>query len=912
MRVSGLSDERWLAVSPYLDRALEMTDRERTAWLASLETEGETLAADLRALLQEAEAVRREAYLEDGAVTPPASLVGLTFGAYALVSLIGKGGMGTVWLGRRSDAHFEGEAAVKLLNPSLIGHAGEERFRLEGRILARLRHPHIAHLIDAGVSPLGQPFLVLEHVDGKRLDAYCDGKKLRIEARVRLFLDVLAAVSHAHANLIVHRDIKPSNVLVGTDGRVKLLDFGIAKLLEIEAVAGEPTALTREGGGALTPEYAAPEQATGGQVTTGTDVYALGVLLYVLLAGRHPTAEGIRTTAELLRAVVETEPTRLSDAFAPGQTQASESLAENAANRSTPPARLHRLLQGDLETIVAKALKKDPQERYASVAALSEDLRRYLDHQPISARPDTLAYRAAKFVRRNGLPVALATLFLVALLAGLGGTVWQAREAARQRDLALAQLVRAEGINEFTAFLLGQAAPGGKSVTMREILGRAEVMIDKRFAHDEALGVELLVAIGYVYTDLEEVDNAKRTGRRAYETSLRLSDPAVRASASCGWARVVAREGDYVEARRLIDSALGPLSTEARFDNVAATCLLDRSYIASLDGDAAMTVKAAQMALDRLSRTTNAFAAMRGNAWHLLALGYSMRGETGKADQAFAQAMQQLEQVGRENTDSAAILLNNWTYNRMFTDTLGALGLQQRVLDALGGESSETLPATALANYGRLLNRLARYPEARSAYERARASAGKHQNVRAVGLTSLGLAQACLGLGDPECAEAALSIADGALRSSVTAGNPFMADLAHQKGVLAAARGDAQAAHRLLTEALAIHEKVPQKHASHLETLLELARLEMQMELLGAAEKHARAALELSQGLKADTALSSWVGLSQLALGAVREMQGDPAAAREAFGEALAHLPSTLGEKHPATQEARARLAGPR
>jgi len=444
--VNSFGKDRWQLVSPYLDRALEMDRGERTAWLLSLRGEDPALAADLQALLEERDVLSQEGFLEGAPPALPAlaSLAGQTIGPYTLVSLIGHGGMGNVWLARRSDGRFEGLAAVKLLNAELIGRTGGERFKREGSILARLRHPHIAHLSDAGVSPLGQPYLVLEHVDGQRVDVYCDAGKLGIEARIRLFLDVVAAVAHAHANLIVHRDLKPSNVLVGTDGQVKLLDFGIAKLLEPAEQPGEAAALTREGGAVLTPEYAAPEQVTGGHVTIATDVYALGVLLYVLLGGRHPAGACVRSPADLLKAIVDTEPPRLSDAVAESRTQAREPLAENAARRATTPDRLRRLLQGDLDTIVAKALKKDPLQRYASVTALADDLRRYLNHEPISARPDTLAYRTVKFVRRNRVPVALAFLAVVALVAGLVGTVTQARRATRQAAFANHQARRAE------------------------------------------------------------------------------------------------------------------------------------------------------------------------------------------------------------------------------------------------------------------------------------------------------------------------------------------------------------------------------------------------------------------------------------------------------------------------------------
>jgi eukaryotic-like serine/threonine-protein kinase len=311
------SRERWLAVSPLLDEALDLSGEERAAWLAGLRARDPVLTVDLERLLEQHRDLQADGFLEDEALPRPApgSLAGLAVGAYTLRSQIGQGGMGSVWLAERSDGRFEGLAAVKLLNASLVGRRGEARFRREGNILARLHHPHIAQLVDAGLSPSGQPYLVLERVEGERIDGYCDGRSLGIEARIRLFLDVLAAVAYAHANLVVHRDLKPSNVLVAGDGTVKLLDFGIAKLLESDAPPAEQTvtALTREGETLLTPEYAAPEQLTGEPVTTATDVYALGVLLYVLLSGRHPAGGGTSSPAELMKAILDTEPVRVSD-----------------------------------------------------------------------------------------------------------------------------------------------------------------------------------------------------------------------------------------------------------------------------------------------------------------------------------------------------------------------------------------------------------------------------------------------------------------------------------------------------------------------------------------------------------------------------------------------------------------------
>ncbi|HEY4229030.1 MAG TPA: serine/threonine-protein kinase, partial [Thermoanaerobaculia bacterium] len=255
---------RWRMLSEHLDRALEMPPGERAVWLAELHASDPSLAKDMEGLLSARSQSSREGFLEGPApFADSATLAGQTIGPYVLTSQIGRGGMGSVWLAKRSDGRFEGTAAVKLLNASLIGRAGEERFRREGNILARLADPHIARLLDAGVSSSGQPFLVLEYVEGEPIDGFCDRHALDVRERLRIFLDVLVAVSHAHANLIVHRDIKPSNVLVDQNGQAKLLDFGIAKLLEGEGGTGPQTALTREAGRALTPEFAAPEQISG-------------------------------------------------------------------------------------------------------------------------------------------------------------------------------------------------------------------------------------------------------------------------------------------------------------------------------------------------------------------------------------------------------------------------------------------------------------------------------------------------------------------------------------------------------------------------------------------------------------------------------------------------------------------------
>jgi serine/threonine protein kinase/tetratricopeptide (TPR) repeat protein len=560
-----LSADRWRTLSPYLDEALDVPLEDRPAWLASLSSRDAALAADLKSLLDEHEAMHLSGFLERKG--PPGSaaplLAGHVLGAYRLVSLIGQGGMGSVWLAERNDGRFEGRAAVKLLNLALMGRVGEERFRSEGNILARLRHPHIAQLIDAGVSAGGQPFLVLEYVDGGiGIDRYCDERTLGVPARLRLFLGVLEAVAHAHANLIVHRDIKPPNVLVGADGRVKLLDFGIAKLLEHDtpggAAAAETSALTREGGAVLTPEFAAPEQLTGGQVTTATDVYALGVLLYVLLTGQHPAGTALESPATLMRAIVDEEPGRMSDVVVARGT--ADALARQAAARDATPSRLRRTLRGDLDTIVGKALKKDPTKRYPSVTALTDDVRRFLRQEPISAQPDTLRYRAAMFVRRHAGAVAASTA-AVLLMTGL--TAFYTIRLAAERESAEREAAKAARVSEVLTSLLAGADPianraTGEGLTVPALLDAGAAQVERDLAGQPEAQAEILTVMGRLYRRYGVYDKAQRLLEQALASGQQVYGAEhVRVAQTLNdLGALLAEKGDYVNAEKSLERAL--------------------------------------------------------------------------------------------------------------------------------------------------------------------------------------------------------------------------------------------------------------------------------------------------------------------------------------------------------------------
>ncbi|HSB54795.1 MAG TPA: serine/threonine-protein kinase, partial [Gemmatimonadales bacterium] len=492
----AIDKQRWAALRPLLEQALEMAPDARATWLNAQRARDPGLATELEGMLAEELRLEKEGFLAQGAsaLGATASLAGQAVGPYTLESLLGQGGMGSVWLARRTDGRFDARVAVKFMSIAMLDPVMQARFRREGSTLARLAHPNIARLIDAGVGLAGQPYLVLEYVDGKPLDTWCDDARLGATDRIKLFGQVLAAVQHAHANLIVHRDLKPSNILVTTDGTVKLLDFGIAKLLDSED--GAATALTQAGSGAFTPEYASPEQVRGEPVSVATDVYSLGVLLYQLLAGRHPTGEGCRTPSDFVRAILDTDPARLSDVITrPG--------ADTASARSATTDRLRRLYHGDLDNILARALKKDPAERYPSVSAFADDLNRFLRHEPVSARADSWGYRAGKFVRRNRGSVTSAVIVALALIGATFITWRQMLEARQQRDEAVFQAKRADAIRTFQGLLISQI--GEKPLTMRELLDKGRGILT-RYRGDPRVTATMLGQFAERYGELS--DNA--------------------------------------------------------------------------------------------------------------------------------------------------------------------------------------------------------------------------------------------------------------------------------------------------------------------------------------------------------------------------------------------------------------------
>ena len=515
-----MTPERWRQINDLFYSVVERQPDQRAAFLDAACAGDLDLRSEVESLLALQPHVAD--FIEEPAFKPPtrplpddpsAALAGRRIGPYKITREIGRGGMGAVYLAARADDEYQKKVAIKLIKRGMDSDAILRRFRHERQILANLEHPNIARLIDGGTTAEGIPYFVMEYVEGVPIDAYCDAHQLSITERLRLFRPVCAAVHYPHQHLVVHRDLKPSNILVTADGTVKLLDFGIAKLLDPPGTSPAPAPATTIGARLMTPEYASPEQVRGEVLTTASDVYSLGVLLYDLLTGHPPYRITSHTPAEIERVVCGAQPERPSTVV--GKTVERAGAGGAAPYTLTPesvsrtreghPERLRRRLAGDLDNMVLMALRKEPGRRYASVEQFSEDLRRHLEGLPVLAHRDTPWYRGTKFVRRNKVGVAAAVLILMALLAGVGATLWQARRAEAQRARAEARFNEVRQLANAFMFEFHdgvQKLPG--STPIREVMmKRALEYLDrlaKDVGDDPALQRELATAYEKVGT----------------------------------------------------------------------------------------------------------------------------------------------------------------------------------------------------------------------------------------------------------------------------------------------------------------------------------------------------------------------------------------------------------------------------
>jgi serine/threonine-protein kinase len=497
-----ISATRLALLESLFDAALALTEPSREEFIALSASHDPLLESELRDLLA-AHALSDSAFSLPGAGVRDLAerYVGTRLGAYEIGARIGSGGMGTVHEAVRADAQYRARVAVKFLRRSAESAEAIRRFRAERQMLASLQHPNVATLLDGGVTPDGLPYFVMEYIDGEPITRWCDARSLGIEARLQLFGQVCAAVRAAHQKLIVHRDLKPGNILVTTDGTVKLLDFGIAKLMRDEGTVDIPTA-TQVGHRAFTPEYAAPEQLRGTVVDTTADVYALGVVLFELLTGQRPFDLQGTSLAEMERIVCEQPAPRPSSVLG---SERWRTLGERSA------ARARAAIDGDLDAIVLMALRKEPERRYASVDALVRDITQHLEQQPVQARPDSLGYRVRKFVARRKLETVAAIVAVSSMVGGTAVAVRQAQRAEAEREVAVAQSTRAEEVTQFLMTMLNSSNPEsfGKDVTMRTVLDSAAARADTMKMSAQLEG-EIRHVMGNAYHSLGALDLAAR------------------------------------------------------------------------------------------------------------------------------------------------------------------------------------------------------------------------------------------------------------------------------------------------------------------------------------------------------------------------------------------------------------------
>jgi serine/threonine-protein kinase len=893
--VSSIPIEEWERVSDGLDRALDLEAEARESFLAALATDAPGIASQVRELLAVRERQDFGAYLADSSpltgAAPRTSLVGRRVGPYVIDAHIGYGGMGSVWRAHRADGRFEGHVAIKFVHLSAVGSEVEQRFELEGQLLARLNHPAIARLIDAGVLD-GQPYLVIEYVEGESIDAYCERTELDLARCIGLFLAVLEAVAHAHSHLIVHRDLKPSNVLVTSSGAVKLLDFGIAKLLDTSA---DDAAVTRWSARALTPLYAAPEQLRAEPVTTATDVYALGVLLYRLVTGTHPFF-----------------PARGS--LAGGEHEGSNGEAVRPSRVSGLSTARRNALAGDLDNILGKALKTSPAERYGTVAAFADDLRRFLQHQPVQARPDTVGYRLAKFVRRNRAGVASGALVALGLIGTSVFAVLQMLEARAQRDLALSESKRDQAQADLVEFIVGDSLGQVSNAVMHQRLDRARQFIAARFRREPLLAGRLLEDISGRYIDIGDHITAAAVAREAEAIGERAHDPRYDAELACVRAEDLALAGDRAGAHTKLAFAhanlrkLGTISP-----GLEAECATAQSLVAEGDGDFAGAIPALRNSVRNQERAGLQGTSRYTSTANTLAREYQLTGDYRRAWEIESHNIALLKELGRADTGG---------YFAMVSVACGALrggGQPQRglaLIDSIASEARAGNPAFELPYFlvsCHLLNEIA-CGERRDAEPRllnaidVAAKAGLPSSVVAFRTNLVRLA---VDRGDLAAADAYWSALAPTEAAATAAGNrtadAVRVQLTHARVDLAHGRVTEASSRLAGMEAL-----LESRGGASNRDARELQVLEAETAIAArdypGAEAHARRAVELARASAVDPASSVWVGEALVWRARAEAAVGDKPAAAASAGEALKHLEANADPAHPFIGAARALL----
>ena len=809
---------------------------------------------------------------------------GRTIDRYRLVEVLGRGGMGVVYLAERADEHFEKSVALKLIPRGLETPEKERRFLIERQILARLEHPGIARLLDGGVTDEGFPYLVMEYVDGEPIDEYCRNRGLSVRDRLELMRQVCTAAQYAHQNLVVHRDLKPSNILVTAERQAKLLDFGVGKILE--EAEGDPATAFQP----LTPEYASPEQIQNRAVSTATDVYSLGVLLYRLLTGTTPhrlrgSGSDSNGPMEDRAQTLTKPPSRVIEAGAGGENLEAPPLS---------PQKLQKRLEGDLDTIALKALRKEPERRYASVIEMSDDIERHLEGRPIHARRSTWRYRAGKFVVRHRLSVAAAALISLLLGAGVVTIAWQGRVAARERDRAQLQAQRAERVADLLSSLFEAANPrqeAGEQVTARDLLDQGEARIRTELTDEPFLRAQLLEVMSRAYTGIGDFDKAADLASDSV-SSLRAEGPEANMELAKSLTTLGAihfARGEYDECDAFLVEAVHLHEAE---DPVSAEDLaVTLGHLAQLRNTVGKATEA-----EAILRRTLAIWQESGNEEqaaltnHILATTLENLGDVEVALELKQESLEVLRRLYGEENPVVAQLTNNVAFNLHNSGRFEeaeqlyrqALAVSER---RLGPDHVEV--AEVLSNIGRLMMDQGRYQEAepltRRSVEIMHGSVSEDHFQRIACEINHASCQSALGQHDSAVA---------AYRSTLERFERLLGEehqaTARVKSLLAQAlqrQGDLEEAEQLLLDALTVQREGGSK-LNLADSLIGLGSIWCDSDQASLAEPALREGLALRQ---AELTPDHWlIGRAQLELAGALHQLGRDEEANSLFAEGVA------------------------
>jgi eukaryotic-like serine/threonine-protein kinase len=640
-------------------------------------------------------------------------LEGQRLGPYRIVRKLGSGGMGDVYLAERADEEYQQQVAIKLVRGGLFSTQVQSRLRMERQILATLQHPNIARLLDGGRTGDGTPYLVMEYIEGEPIDTYCNRRRLPIEARIQLIRTVCTAVHYAHQNLIVHRDLKPNNILITAQGVPKLLDFGIAKLLDTRQSA-QTLAVTHAEYRVMTPAHASPEQVRGDVITTASDIYVLGVLLYEQLCGRRPFQLIGASLLDMERIICDEEAPPPSAMVEHSARESLELIDDIVTCRATTPARLVKQLRGDLDNIVGMAMRKEPERRYSSAEQLAADLDRHLTGQPVLAAKDTWLYRTKKFVGRHALAVAASAVAFVTLMAFATITFVQAQRIAYERDVATAERTRAEAVSSFLVELFELSDPSrsrGNQVTARELLDIGARRVHLGLTQQPDTRATLLGTIGTVYRSLGLYSDSVALLREALDSRIRIHGErhAEVAAARAALGVALCQQGDQAGCERQLDAALamqrellGPTAMEV------GRTLMSQGQLAQLRGDLTLAERLFGESLEIYRMQGKERTSDGSSVMNELANLYSYRGEADRAVTMYRAALDIDRQALGSDHPQVGMQVQNLALTLHMQGKLEeAEPLYAESMQILGKVFGERHPQTidAAANYGRFLHR---------------------------------------------------------------------------------------------------------------------------------------------------------------------------------------------------------------